>query len=46
MTERTYPIYAEKRSFLPDADREELIWVERRILDVQDEERALEVHLP
>lgn len=44
--QRTCVIYAEKRSFLPDEARDELIWVERRVFEVQEEDRALEVLLP
>jgi hypothetical protein len=46
MSDREYNIYVEKRSFVPEESRIEEILTERRMLDVQEEERALEVLLP
>lgn len=46
MSERIYIIYVDKRSFFAEEARDEEILRERRVFDVQEENRALEVHLP
>lgn len=44
--DRTYVILAQPRQLQVDEDREWGILLERRVLDIQDEERALEVFNP
>jgi hypothetical protein len=46
MSDRVYIIYAEKRSLADEELRDEIVLTEKRILRVDDEERALEVLLP
>jgi hypothetical protein len=46
MSDRVYIIYAEKRSLTAEELRDEIVLTEKRILRVDDEDRALEVLLP
>lgn len=44
--DRILLIFAENRSLPMDEDRGLEIWPEPRVLEIQDDERALEVRLP
>lgn len=43
--ERVLTVFAERRTHPVDEEREEQVWLERRVFHVQDDDRELEVYL-